>query len=77
MLTLLLVRYVESQVYQGVIENLACEQASRMIAMKNATDNAGEVIKELQLEYNKARQASITKEIAEIVSGAVAVEDEV
>ena len=73
-LTFLLVRYVESQVYQGVTENFACEQASRMMAMKNATDNAGDVINELKLDYNKARQASITKELAEIVSGAEALD---
>jgi F-type H+-transporting ATPase subunit gamma len=73
LLTVLLERYVESQVYQGVVENVACEQAARMMAMKNATENAGEVIKELKLEYNKARQAAITKELAEIVSGAEAV----
>ncbi|SFH57739.1 F0F1 ATP synthase subunit gamma [Modicisalibacter xianhensis] len=69
----LLKRYVESQVYQAVVENAACEQAARMIAMKNATDNAGNLIDELQLVYNKARQASITQEISEIVSGAAAV----
>ncbi|AYN92833.1 MULTISPECIES: F0F1 ATP synthase subunit gamma [Pseudomonas] len=69
----LLVRYVESQVYQAVVENSACEQAARMIAMKNATDNAGEIISELQLIYNKARQAAITQEISEIVGGAAAV----
>jgi len=69
----LLVRYIESQVYQSVVENIACEQASRMIAMKNATDNAGDIINELQLVYNKARQAAITQEISEIVSGAAAV----
>ncbi|MCY1265441.1 ATP synthase gamma chain [compost metagenome] len=69
----LLVRYVESQVYQAVVENNACEQAARMIAMKNATDNAGELISELQLVYNKARQAAITQEISEIVGGAAAV----
>ena len=69
----LLVRYVESQVYQGVIENNACEQAARMLAMKNATDNAGGMIDELNLLYNKARQAAITQEISEIVSGAAAV----
>ncbi|SDU36458.1 ATP synthase F1 subcomplex gamma subunit [Pseudomonas pohangensis] len=68
----LLVRYVESQVYQAVIENNACEQASRMLAMKNATENAGELIGELQLIYNKARQAAITQEISEIVGGAAA-----
>lgn len=69
----LLTRYVESQVYQAVIENAACEQAARMIAMKNATDNAGDLIDELQLAYNKARQAAITQELSEIVSGAAAV----
>ncbi|MBZ9539696.1 F0F1 ATP synthase subunit gamma [Modicisalibacter tunisiensis] len=69
----LLKRYVESQVYQAVVENAACEQAARMIAMKNATDNAGNLIDELQLVYNKARQAAITQEISEIVSGAAAV----
>lgn len=74
LLTLLLTRYIESQVYHGVVENIACEQAARMMAMKNATDNADELIRDLQLAYNKARQAAITREIAEIVSGAVAVE---
>ena len=69
----LLVRYVESQVYQGVVENLACEQAARMVAMKAATDNAGELIDDLQLVYNKARQAAITQELGEIVAGAAAV----
>jgi F-type H+-transporting ATPase subunit gamma len=69
----LLVRYIESQVYQSVVENIACEQAARMLAMKNATDNAGDIINELQLVYNKARQAAITQEISEIVSGAAAV----
>lgn len=69
----LLVRYIESQVYQGVIENKACEQAARMIAMKNATENAGDLIEELELLYNKARQAAITQELSEIVSGAAAV----
>jgi len=69
----LLVRYVESQVYQGVVENNACEQAARMLAMKNATDNAGGMINELNLLYNKARQAAITQEISEIVGGAAAV----
>ena len=69
----LLPRYIESQVYQGVVENLACEQAARMIAMKSATDNAGDIIDELQLVYNKARQAAITQEISEIVSGAASV----
>lgn len=74
LLTKLLVRYVESQVYQSVVENIACEQSARMIAMKNATENANEFIDELQLIYNKARQASITREIAEIVGGAAAIE---
>ena len=69
----LLIRYIESQVYQGVVENKACEQAARMLAMKSATDNAGEMIDELQLLYNKARQAAITQELSEIVSGAAAV----
>lgn len=69
----LLLRYVESQVYQGVVENLACEQAARMIAMRAATDNAGSLIDDLQLVYNKARQAAITQELSEIVSGAAAV----
>jgi F-type H+-transporting ATPase subunit gamma len=69
----LLMRFVESQVYQGVVENIACEMAARMVAMKSATDNAGELIDELQLAYNKARQASITQELSEIVAGAAAV----
>jgi len=69
----LLVRFIESQVYQGVVENLACEQAARMVAMKSASDNAGDLIGDLQLVYNKARQAAITQEISEIVSGASAV----
>ncbi len=69
----LLTRYIESQVYQGVVENNACEQAARMLAMKNATDNAGDLIDELQLIYNKARQAAITQELSEIVGGAAAV----
>jgi F-type H+-transporting ATPase subunit gamma len=69
----LLVRYIESQVYQSVVENNACEQAARMVAMKSATDNAGNIIKDLQLVYNKARQAAITQELSEIVSGAAAV----
>lgn len=72
-LDMLLVRYVESQVYQGVVENSASEQAARMVAMKAATDNAGNLIDELQLVYNKARQAAITQEISEIVGGAAAV----
>jgi F-type H+-transporting ATPase subunit gamma len=69
----LLVRYIESLVYQAVVENGACAQSARMVAMKAATDNAGSLIKELQLLYNKARQAAITQEISEIVSGAAAV----
>jgi F-type H+-transporting ATPase subunit gamma len=69
----LLQRYVESIVYQGLVENNACEQAARMVAMKSASDNAGNIIKELQLVYNKARQAAITQEISEIVAGAAAV----
>ncbi|TXS93750.1 F0F1 ATP synthase subunit gamma [Parahaliea maris] len=69
----LLTRYIESQVYQAVVENAACEQAARMLAMKNATDNAGELIDDLQLIYNKARQAAITQELSEIVSGAAAI----
>jgi F-type H+-transporting ATPase subunit gamma len=68
-----LMRYVESQVYQGAVENVASEMAARMVAMKSATDNAGKLIEELQLIYNKARQAAITKEISEIVGGAAAV----
>ena len=66
-------RYIESQVYQAVIENAACEQSARMVAMKSASDNAGKIINNLQLSYNKARQASITKELSEIVGGAAAV----
>jgi F-type H+-transporting ATPase subunit gamma len=66
-------RYIESQVYLGAVENVACEMAARMVAMKSATDNAGKLIEELQLIYNKARQAAITKEISEIVGGAAAV----
>jgi F-type H+-transporting ATPase subunit gamma len=69
----LLSRYVESLVYHSVIENAACEQSARMVAMKAATDNAGDLIDELQLIYNKARQTAITQEISEIVSGAAAV----
>ncbi len=69
----LLVRYIESQVFQAVVENNACEQAARMVAMKSATDNAGNLIDDLQLVYNKARQAAITQELSEIVSGAAAV----
>ncbi len=66
----LLTRYIELQVYQAVVENIACEQAAKMIAMKSATDNAGDLIKTFQLAYNKARQAAITQELAEIVGGA-------
>ena len=69
----LLIRYIEALIYQAVAENMASEQSARMVAMKAATDNAGNVIKELQLIYNKARQASITKEISEIVGGAAAI----
>ena len=69
----LILRFVESQVFQAVVENGACEQAAKMIAMKNATENAAKLIDELQLIYNNARQAAITQEIAEIVSGAAAV----
>lgn len=72
-LSVLLVRYIEALVYQGLVENIACEQSSRMISMKSATDNAGDMVKELELVYNKARQAAITQEISEIVSGAAAV----
>ncbi len=66
-------RYIESLVYQAVVENLASEQAARMVAMKSASDNAGDIIDDLQLMYNKARQADITKELSEIVAGAAAV----
>ena len=69
----MLMRYVESQVFRGSLENVACEMAARMVAMKSATDNAGEIIDNLQLVYNKARQAAITQEISEIVGGAAAV----
>jgi F-type H+-transporting ATPase subunit gamma len=69
----LMMRFIESQVYQGVVENIACEMSARMIAMNSATDNAADLIKELQTVYNKARQASITQEISEIVAGAAAV----
>lgn len=68
-----LMRYIESQVYRGATENFACEMAAKMVAMKSATDNAGEIIDKLQLVYNKARQAAITQEISEIVGGAAAV----
>lgn len=69
----LMFRFIEAQVYRSVVENIACEMSARMMAMKAATDNAGEIIKELQTIYNKARQAAITQEISEIVSGAAAV----
>ncbi|MDP6399070.1 MAG: F0F1 ATP synthase subunit gamma [Arenicellales bacterium] len=69
----LMMRYIESLIYQGVVENIACEMAARMVAMKSASDNAGNLIDELQLVYNKARQAAITQEISEIVGGAAAV----
>lgn len=74
LLDMLLNRYIESQVYQAVIENIACEQAARMVAMKSATDNAANIISDLQLVYNKARQAAITSELSEIVAGAAAVQ---
>jgi F-type H+-transporting ATPase subunit gamma len=73
LLDMLFVRFIESQAYQGVVENIACEQSARMVAMKSATDNAGELISSLQLVYNKLRQAAITQEISEIVGGAAAV----
>jgi F-type H+-transporting ATPase subunit gamma len=73
LLDLIFRRYIESQIYQGVIENIACEQAARMVAMKNASENAGDLIDTLQLAFNKARQAAITQELAEIVAGASAV----
>jgi len=75
LLDALLNRYIESQVYQAVIENIACEQAARMVAMKSATDNAANIISDLQLVYNKARQAAITSELSEIVAGAAAVQN--
>ena len=68
----LMSRYIESLVYQAVVENIACEQAAKMVAMKSATDNAGDLIDELQLVYNNARQAAITQELSEIVAGAAA-----
>ncbi len=74
LLSILLTRYIESQVYQAVVDNLASEQAARMVAMKSASDNASSLIDELQLIYNKARQAAITQEISEIVGGAQAIE---
>jgi F-type H+-transporting ATPase subunit gamma len=72
-LDIILMRYIESQIFQGAVENVACEMAARMVAMKSASDNAGKLIDELQLIYNKARQAAITKELSEIVGGAAAV----
>ena len=69
----LLTRYIESLIYQAVVENVACEQAAKMLAMKNATDNAGDLIKELELLYNNVREAAITQELSEIVGGAAAV----
>ena len=69
----LLTRYIESLIYQAVVENIACEQSARMVAMKAASDNAKNVIDELKLVYNKTRQAAITKELSEIVGGAAAV----
>jgi F-type H+-transporting ATPase subunit gamma len=68
-----LTRYIETQVYRAAVENVACEMASKMVAMKAATENAGKFIDSLELQYNKARQAAITREIAEIVGGAAAV----
>ncbi len=73
-LNALLTRFIEAQVYQGVVENIACEQSARMVAMKAASDNAGDMIDDLELIYNKARQAAITQELSEIVSGAAALE---
>ena len=73
LLDYILMRYIESQVYRGVVENVACEMAAKMVAMKSATDNAGKLIDQLELDYNKARQAAITQEISEIVGGAAAV----
>ena len=69
----LLVRYIKSLVYQRIVENVACEMSAKMVAMKSASDNASDLIDELQLIYNKARQASITQELSEIVAGAAAV----
>ena len=70
----LLTRFIEAQVYQGVVENIACEQSARMVSMKAASDNAGDMIDDLELVYNKARQAAITQELSEIVSGAAALD---
>ncbi|MBZ2279467.1 MAG: F0F1 ATP synthase subunit gamma, partial [Buchnera aphidicola] len=66
-------RYIKAQVYQSILENIASEQAARMVAMKHATDNSGDVIEELQLIYNKVRQSNITQELTEIIAGASAV----
>jgi F-type H+-transporting ATPase subunit gamma len=74
LLDMLLTRYIESQVYRAVTENISCEMAARMLAMRNATDNAAELISTLQLAYNKARQAAITRELSEIVAGASVLE---
>ena len=68
-------RYIESQVYRGAVENVACEMAAKMVAMKSETENAGNMIDGMQLDYNKARQAAITQEISEIVGGAAAVSE--
>ena len=73
LLDYILMRYIESHVYRAVVENVACEMAAKMVAMKSAKDNAGKIIDELELDYNKARQAAITQEISEIVGGAAAV----
>jgi len=73
LLDTLMMRYIETQVYQAVVDNIACEQVARMMAMKNATNSSKEIIENLHLMYNKVRQAAITREIAEIVSGADAV----
>lgn len=73
LLDALITRYIENLIFKSLIENIACEQAARMLAMKNATDNAGNMIDELNLAYNKARQASITQELSEIIGGAAAV----
>jgi F-type H+-transporting ATPase subunit gamma len=75
LLTTVLQRYIESQVYRGAVENVACEMAAKKLAMKSATDNAGQLIDNLKLDYNKARQAAITQEISEIVGGAAAVSE--
>ena len=72
-IVILMQRYIESIIYQGAVENVACEMAARMVAMKSASDNAGTMIDDLKLIYNKARQAAITQEISEIVAGASAV----